>query len=815
MKVRLWVAMCVTCGVSLVSAGRSASSQAASPGDPPAFSGVYPDLAVTNGGADEVGIGAIMPWAGKLWYVTYPAHVFRGGNDKLYALDAALHLTARPESVGGTHADRMVHRESNQMIIGPYFIDAKGRIRVVSPKVMPGRITAVARHLTDPANKVYFATMEQGFYEVDVRSLQVKVLNKDRNVGGKAVVPGRHGKGCYTGQGRLVFANNGEGGVLAEWDGSQPLAAPAAWTIVDRNKYTDITGPGGVYGSPDGDAPLWAIGWDTRSVLLNVRDGGRWTRFRLPKASYTQDADHGWYTEWPRIRAVGGGHFLLNMHDMFYDFPKTFRPAHTAGIRPISTFLKMVVDYADWNGRLVMAHDDASRQGNSILQCPQSNLWFGRWEDLRSFGRAAGWGGPWVADAVKANAPSEPFLLAGFERRVVHLAHGAASPVTFTLETDAAGKGIWTHLASIVVPARGYAYHVIPPGTPGEWIRVKTDRDVESATAYFHASSGYPATDPALFGSLPAADQTARQSEGVLQPAAGADMPLALAATVVDASGKAAETGYYVLGEDLRLRRAANPAAETSLRKEWSPKQDFQVDAASVIMEDSKGQRYRLPKGPDVFSHPAVSGWRRGIREVVTERNLMNIHGTFYEMPRPESGGLAKIRPVTTHNRRIFDFASWRGLLVLSGNLAGAAADGHYLAAEDGKVGLWLGNLEDLWKLGPPRGNGGPWRNAAVRAGEPSDPYLMTGYDNKKVRLSHDRPTAVCFTLEVDFLANGTWHACQTVTVPAGQTVTHVFPDGFSAHWVRVKADSDCKATAWFLYNERLAAGSVSGATTR
>jgi hypothetical protein len=153
--------------------------------------------------------------------------------------------------------------------------------------------------------------------------------------------------------------------------------------------------------------------------------------------------------------------------------------------------------------------------------------------------------------------------------------------------------------------------------------------------------------------------------------------------------------------------------------------------------------------------------------------------------------------------------------LVLSGNLAGAAADGHYLAAEDGKVGLWLGNLEDLWKLGPPRGNGGPWRNAAVRAGEPSDPYLMTGYDNKKVRLSHDRPTAVCFTLEVDFLANGTWHACQTVTVPAGQTVTHVFPDGFSAHWVRVKADSDCKATAWFLYNERLAAGSVSGATTR
>ena len=361
----------------------------------------------------------------------------------------------------------------------------------------------------------------------------------------------------------------------------------------------------------------------------------------------------------------------------------------------------MVVDYADWNGRLVMSNDDATRQGNPILKCPQSNLWFGRWDDLRGFGRPAGCGGPWVADAVKANEPSEPFLLAGFERRVVHLADDAAEPVTFTLETDAAGNDNWTTLASVIVPARGYAYHVIPPGTPGEWIRVKTNRNVESATAYFHVSSGYRAADPALFSSLPAADQGSRhspcavrqnseknggrqtdqrrpckhgarsvpaacylgQSEGILQAAAGTDMPLTLAATVVEASGKVAETGYYVMGADLPPRRVEDPDAEQRLRKRWSPKQDFEVDAASVIMKDNKGRRYRLPKGPDVFSRPAVSGWRRGIREVVTERNLMNIHGTFYEMPRPESGGLAKIRPITTHNRSIFDFASWRGLL--------------------------------------------------------------------------------------------------------------------------------------------------------
>ena len=130
-----------------------------------------------------------------------------------------------------------------------------------------------------------------------------------------------------------------------------------------------------------------------------------------------------------------------------------------------------------------------------------------------------------------------------------------------------------------------------------------------------------------------------------MQPAAGLDMPLALAATVVDASGKAAETGYYVIGEDLRLRRVEDSAAEKSLREKWSPKQEFQVDAASVIMKDAKGRRFRLPKGPDVFSSPTVSGWRRGIREVVTERNLMNITARSTRCPGRRAADLPRSVP--------------------------------------------------------------------------------------------------------------------------------------------------------------------------
>jgi len=30
--------------------------------------------------------------------------------------------------------------------------------------------------------------------------------------------------------------------------------------------------------------------------------------------------------------------------------------------------------------------------------------------------------------------------------------------------------------------------------------------------------------------------------------------------------------------------------------------------------------------------------------------------------------------------------------------------------------------------------------------------------------------------------------------------LTNEFPSGFSAHWVRIKTDTTCKATAYFIY---------------
>ena len=263
-------------------AAAAAADQAAPPAaQPPSFGGRYPHLAVSNA-QGECGIGAVVPWAGRLWFITYGPHLPLGSDDGLYEVDDSLALTRRPESVGGTPAARLVHRETETLALGPYLIDKTGAVHAVPPAEMEGRLTAHARSLSEPDRKLLVYDMEGLHYELDLESRKAKRLFA-------RAVPGWHGKGGYSGQGVLVVANNGEhasgtvdkfkpfdyavpdtranqteAGALAEWDGT-------TWKLVRRRQFTDVTGPGGILGPPSPDAPLWALGWDEKSVLLLVR----------------------------------------------------------------------------------------------------------------------------------------------------------------------------------------------------------------------------------------------------------------------------------------------------------------------------------------------------------------------------------------------------------------------------------------------------------------------------------------------------------------------------------------------------------------
>ncbi len=420
----------------------------------------------------ECGTGAVVPWANKLWVVTYGPHLPKGSSDKLYEIDDSLQVNVRPESIGGTPANRMIHRESQQLFIGPYAIDAQAKVRVIPYTKMYGRHTGTARHLFDPEHQVYYGTMEEGIYEVDVRDLSLRELWTDEQLpaGKHADLPGYHGKGLYTAQGRLLYANNGEhgsaalsnpetpSGVLASWDGKQN-----SWDIVQRNQFTEITGPGGIYGNAHPSDPAWSIGWDHRSLLLMCLDQGRWHRYRLPKASHTYDGAHGWNTEWPRIRDIGEDDWMMTMHGMFWRFPKTFHASNTQGIRPRSSYLKVVGDFCKWNDRIVLGCDDTAkseflnkRRAKGEIAAPQSqsNLWFISPSQLDQLGPVTARGALYIQDPVKASVTSDPFLVEGYTHLGLTLEHANDGPVTWTLEGDATGRGDWRTIENLTVASQ-------------------------------------------------------------------------------------------------------------------------------------------------------------------------------------------------------------------------------------------------------------------------------------------------------------------------------------------------------------------------
>lgn len=814
--------------LSLLALTQVAFVAMASAAEPVQVSGIYPSLAMFNN-EDECGTGAVVPWANRLWVITYAPHAPWGSSDKLYEITPELEQIVRPESVGGTPANRMIHRESQQLAIGPYLINAEGAVRILTPRSMSGRLTGNARHLTDPTNKLYYATMEEGLYEVNLRSLQVTALIKDGNgaKGGKegdasstaidSKLPGYHGKGLYSGQGRVVYANNGErskealtnpasaSGALAEWKGS------GDWELVRRNQFTEVTGPGGIYGNekPETD-PLWTIGWDHRSLILMMLDGGTWHSFRLPKASHSYDGAHGWNTEWPRIRDIGEKDLLMTMHGMFWRFPKTFSLKNTAGIEPRSRYLKVVGDFSRWNDRIVLGCDDTAKseflnkravKGQIIAPGQsQSNLWFLKPEQLDQFGAPAAAGAVWMRDDVKANEPSDPFLFSGFARRGLHLMHANDTPVNFAVEVSA-GDGQWNKLRDVAVAARGYAWIELPSMDKIAWIRLRADRDASQVTAAFHYSNpdNRPREASPIFAGLASANEK-DYSGGVIH-ARGADLRTVHFAAAQVRGGSVAGESYYTLNDALELKATNDSTAHEWLKKNAAvPRGVISSDAASVLVVDDAGRRWRLPKGSAGFDTEGALPLRVD-REVCTERDLFQAHGSFYELPAENAGGFTKIRPITTHNRRITDYCSYRGLLVLSGVSTNApASNRHIIRSDDGKCALWVGAVDDLWQLGKATGRGGPWSNTPVTPGTVSDPYLMRGYDRRTIKLSHNSAQPVALTVEVDLTGEGDWRVYHKFDVKPGAPMTYEFPAAFAAYWLRVKSDAACNATAELIY---------------
>lgn len=799
--------------------------------EPVSFSGIYPHLAYYNN-EGECGTGAVVPWAGRLWVITYGPHLPFGSSDKLYEIDSSLNILTRKESIGGTPANRMIHKESEQLFIGPYAIDNMGNVRKIPYSLMPGRHTGNARHLAYPDSIIYYGTMEEGFYEVDVKSLKANLLYKDGNVTNKkgtdesanlptALLAGAHGKGFYSGQGVVVYSNNGESGQealekfdiesgsLSEWNGKE-------WKLIRRNQFVEVTGPGGIYGNSDPvNDPIWVTGWDHKSVLVGVRDKGSWSFFRLPKASHSYDGAHGWNTEWPRIRDIGtpsSPDYLMTMHGMFWKFPSSFSSSNSAGIRPRSSYLKVIGDYSRWNGKLVFGCDDAAqreflnvRTVKGKISGPgqsNSNLWFTPINQPDLLGPNTSEGSVWLKEIVKPNVPSEPFLFAGWERRCAWLKNDSENDVVFTFETDLTGNSSWQKIKSVETKKGESVFVEFEASEKGEWIRISSDKDA-IATAHFSYTQNDTRSTQAdnIFTGLSPVSSS-KSTAGLLYGLGKNRRVMGMTGLQFD-NGKHTETSYYELDSAMNLVQKTDTATQRFIREKFEiPSRAVTIDESSVLITDDKNRRWRLPLGNDYYKELTENAELRICREVATERDLFSCMGTFYELPAENADGFAKIRPVSSHNFRINDYSSYRGMLIMTGiDPQTAGKNDHVIVSGDRKATVWAGVIDDLWKLGKPTGKGGPWKNSSALKGVPSDPYLIGFYDNRKLSLSHNSDEAVTFTIEADPFGNGPWMKFREITVAPGQTVIFEFPGNFQARWVRVIADRDCNSTAWFEYN--------------
>lgn len=106
----------------------------------------------------------------------------------------------------------------------------------------------------------------------------------------------------------------------------------------------------------------------------------------------------------------------------------------------------------------------------------RNQRWAGKTEDLWSWGRPAGYGGPWFDDLVAAGEPSDPYLIAGFTHHCLQLCHDQEGQVTVDVECDATGTGRWCRAVSREVPPEGLV-HTFPVGFQAHWLHLIARRD--------------------------------------------------------------------------------------------------------------------------------------------------------------------------------------------------------------------------------------------------------------------------------------------------------------------------------------------------
>ena len=121
-------------------------------------------------------------------------------------------------------------------------------------------------------------------------------------------------------------------------------------------------------------------------------------------------------------------------------------------------------------------------------------LWLGKTDDLWSWGKPQGWGSVWSNEPVAPKGASDPYIMTGFDKKVVHVSMedpGHTGVVTIHIELDTLGTAVqtgrWRTLARLNLTAdNGYFIpYVFATGMSAHWVRVSSPTGCPNCTATF------------------------------------------------------------------------------------------------------------------------------------------------------------------------------------------------------------------------------------------------------------------------------------------------------------------------------------------
>ncbi len=364
----------------------------------------------------------------------------------------------------------------------------------------------------------------------------------------------------------------------------------------------------------------------------------------------------------------------------------------------------------------------------------------------------------------------------------------------FTLQVDRRGDGSWTDLEIVGSTGERLRDALFAGGTDAVWLRLTTDRDC-LATAFLHQTTsrfvdGGAADNKAIFAGLAnVGDSNARAA---LIYAAKRNRNLRVI-TGDDRYFDFTKAGFEF--------KADEPDAK--LKGVLHVEPEFTVDDASVVLK-SRGRKVTTSEGQRGIRPPFASGWPRAVTRsrigTSSRQHPWHLLRSSFGHQRSTAGvesDASRCQPLQADHRFLFvertvgadRCSSERNQrrprirqATITKSLSGSAA------------------LTTSGNLGKPVGQGGPWFDSEAKAGVASDPYLMTGYDKKHVKLFHQSSESVSITLQIDIDGNGTWVAFRSFVVEPDQVVDYEFPTGFSACWVRAVSDRDTEATLTLKY---------------